>query len=129
MMETTLPRGSKIYFGLSAVPMHEVMVDAIGQVVAQVPDIVEAYLPQCFILGDEEAKQVLVVGILQKNRIPHAMKNLMEQLALVLPKGQFIDVIPFSVDDMPLDARISECQILNRFDVFQERIKPWWKFW
>ena len=69
MSERTLKAGTSVYWGAPAKPMPEIMSDAISQVVAQVPGIVEAHLPQCFVEGDKEARQVLVVGV-QKSSEP-----------------------------------------------------------
>jgi hypothetical protein len=61
MSERQVKAGTSIYFGAPAKPMPEMMADAVSQVVAQVPGIVEAHIRQCFIEGDREAQQVLVV--------------------------------------------------------------------
>ena len=112
-----------MFFGVPSNPMAEIMVDAIGQTVAQVPGICEAYLPQCFIEGDEEARQVLIVGVERKSQIPSVMEDLMGKMALVLPGKVFIDIIPYACADLPEAARVQECRILYR------RPKPWWKMW
>ena len=70
MSERTLKAGTKMFFGAPAKPMPEIMVDAIAQVVAQVPGIQEAHLPQCFIEGDKEARQVVVIGVQNRSEIP-----------------------------------------------------------
>ncbi|WP_417382349.1 enhanced serine sensitivity protein SseB C-terminal domain-containing protein [Gimesia sp.] len=126
--ERKLQAGTTLYFGVPANPMSEIMADAIGQVVAQVPGIVEAYLPQCYLEGDEEAKQVLVLGVESKSRIPGIMQDLMSKLQLVLPANQGIDMLPFSTRELPPEARIAECQIFGNNNPVREQ-KPWWKFW
>src|SRR4051812_47730556 len=95
MSERELKKGTKIYWGAPAKPMPEIMADAISQVVAQVPGIVEAHLPQCFIEGDKEARQVLVVGVHSRAEIPQIAQQLMGKLQLLFAPGQFIDVMPF----------------------------------
>lgn len=112
-----------MFFGAPAKPMPEIVVDAIGQTVAQVPGIREAYLPQCFIQGDTEARQVLVVGVDNPQRIPEIMEDLMSKMRLVLPAGQFMDILPFPVSALPPGARVAECK------VFWTAPKPWWKLW
>ena len=87
MSERDLPAGTQMFFGVPAKPMPEIMADAIGQVVAQVPGIREAYLPQCFMQGDAEARQVLVVGVEDPGRIPEIMHELMGKMKLVLPSA------------------------------------------
>jgi hypothetical protein len=112
-----------MYFGAPAKPMPEVMADAVSQVVAQVPGIVEAYLPQCFIEGDKEARQVLVVGVRARAEIPRIAQELMGKLQLVFPAGQFIDILPFESGAVPPGVRQAGCQI------FASEKKPWWKVW
>lgn len=123
MSERALPAGTQMFFGVPANPMPEIMADAIAQVVAQVPGIREAYLPQCFIQGDTEARQVLVVIVDEAQRIPKIMDELMGKMKLVLPANQFIGIMPFSVFTMPASARVAECKIFNA------KTKPWWKVW
>jgi len=115
-----------MFFGAPANPMPEIMADAIGQVVAQVSGIREAYLPQCYIPGYLEVRQVLVVGVRNAEEIPKIMDELMDKMKLVLPAHQFIDILPFSVSTMPIAARVAECKI---FGTDIQVAKPWWKFW
>ena len=110
-------------FGAPAKPMPEVMSDAIGQVVAQVPGICEAYLPQCYIEGDQEARQILVVGVERKESIPEIMQVLMGKMKLLLPPGVFIDILPFESASVPQKARVATCHI------FGSPKKPRWRFW
>jgi hypothetical protein len=112
-----------MFFGVPASPMPEIMADAIGQVVAQVPGIHEAYLPQCFIEGDKEARQILVIGIGKKDDIPKIMENLIGKMKLVLPENAFLDIIPYPASSMPQGSRVEKCRI------FLAPRKPWWKVW
>ena len=123
MTERDLPAGTQLSFGVPAMPMPEIMADAIGQVVAQVPGILEAYIPQCFIPGDTEARQVLVVGVSKRREIPRIMEQLMGKMELLLQAKHFIDILPFSVSTMPVAARIAACCIHG------SKPKPWWKLW
>jgi hypothetical protein len=123
MSERQIDAGTQMLFGVPANPMPEIMADAIGQVVAQVPGIREAYLPQCYIEGDAEAHQVLVIGVDSRDSIPAIMQELMGKMRLVLPERQFIDIIPFTTLSMPSGARVAECKI------FEAKSKPWWKLW
>ncbi|HEX7965373.1 MAG TPA: enhanced serine sensitivity protein SseB C-terminal domain-containing protein [Gammaproteobacteria bacterium] len=123
MSERILNAGTKLHFGAPANPMPEVMADAISQVVAQVPGILEAHLPQCFIEGDTEARQMLVVGVSKRNEIPTIMNDLMPKLQFVFPAGQFIDILPFEHGAIPHGVRQASCQI------FGKAKKPWWKLW
>jgi len=123
MSERTLTAGTSMFFGRPAKPMPEIMADAISQVVAQVPGIVEAHLPQCFIEGDKEARQVLVIGVQRRGEIPQIARALMGKLQLVFPPGQFIDILPFESGAVPAGVRQAGCQI------FAAEKKAWWKIW
>ncbi len=123
MSERILKQGMAMYFGAPARPMPEIMSDAISQVVAQVPGIVEAHLPQCFIEGDKEARQVLVVGVQKSGEIPKIAEALMAKLQLVFAPGQFIDILPFEADAVPDGVRQADRQI------FAAQKKAWWKMW
>ncbi|MFT3871002.1 MAG: hypothetical protein QM715_21340 [Nibricoccus sp.] len=123
MSERTLPVGAKMFFGAPSKPMPEVQMDALGQVVAQVPGIFEAYVPQTYIEGDAEARQVLVVGVGGREEIPEVMQDLISKMKLLLPTGTFMDILPFASADLPPEARIATCHI------FGAPKKPWWKIW
>ena len=123
MTERKLTAGTTIYFGAPANPMPEIMVDAISQVVAHVPGIVEAHLPQCYIEGDTEARQVLVVGVQRLAEIPQIAEQLMGKFQLLFAPGQFIDILPYESRAMPPGVRQAGCQI------FAGAKKPWWKRW
>lgn len=114
-----------MFFGAPAKPMADVMADALGQVVAQVPGICEAYIPQCFIEGDTEARQVLVVGVEKKEKIPEVMQDLMGKMKLLLSPGVFMDILPYPSTDLPDAARVARCHIYGS----PMKTKPWWRFW
>ena len=101
-----------MYFGPPAHPMPETTANAIAEAVAQVPGIVDAYLPQCFIEGDQEARQVLVVGTQTHVDIPRIAQELMGKLQLVFPAGVFIDILPFEASKVPQAVRQAGCRIL-----------------
>lgn len=123
MSERTINAGTSLFFGTPAKPMPEILADGIALVVAQVPGIVEAHLPQCFMEGDEEARQVLVIVVQRRGDIPQIANALMAKLRLLFAEGQFIDIIPFADGDVPKGVRQAGCQI------FAAAKKPWWKLW
>ena len=123
MSERQIGAGTQLFFGVPANPMPEIIADAIGQVVAQVRGITEAYLPQCFVQGDAEARQILVIGVDTRESIPAIMEELMGKMGLALPEREFIDIIPFPSSSMPVEARVPECKI------YGAKPKPWWKMW
>jgi len=102
-----------MYWGTPAKPMPEIMADAILQVVAQVPGIHEAHLPQCFIEGDKEARQVLAISVQSRNEIPRIAKELKGKLQLVFPLGQIIEILLFETGSMPSGVRQAGCQIFT----------------
>ena len=109
MSERLIKKGTRVLWGKPARPMPSVNVVAIGQAVARVPGIVEAYLPQCYIDGDKAAAQVLVIGVESKAAIPTIMEDLLSKLRLVLGPGKFLDVFPFEVASVPAAARVVPC--------------------
>jgi hypothetical protein len=123
MNERTVKAGTTLYFGAPAKPMPEAMVGAISQVVAQVPGILEAHLPQCFIEGDTQGRQVLVIGVQSREEIPHIADALITKLRLIFPPGQFIDILPFQTAALPSEVRQAGCQL------HAAEKKPWWKVW
>jgi hypothetical protein len=123
MSDRTVKAGTTIYFGPPAKPMPETMVGAISQVVADVPGILEAHLPQCFIEGDTEARQVLVIGVQSRDEIPRIAGALMSKLKRIFPPGQFIDILPFQATAVPPEVRQADCQIVLA------KKKAWWKVW
>ncbi len=112
-----------MYFGAPAKPMPESKSHAISQVVAQVPGIVEAHLPQCFVEGDKEARQVLVLGVQRRDEIPRIAPEVMGRLQGLFPSGEFIDILPFESRAIPHGVREARCQI------FLAEKKAWWKIW
>jgi hypothetical protein len=122
-MNEHIKAGTLMVFGAPAKPMPDFMADAIAQVVAQVPGIIEAHLPQCFVEGDPEARQVLVIVVRSRHEIPQIAGALLGKLQHVLPPGEFIDVLPFKAGSVPSGVRQAGCQI------FADGKKPWWKVW
>jgi len=123
MSERTIKKGTTVYFGAPAHPMPKTRADAIAQAVAQVPGIVEAHLPQCFIEGDEEARQILVVGVLKRGEISQIAQALTDKFQLIFEPGQSIDILPFEAGAVPAGVRQAGCQI------FAAEKKAWWKLW
>jgi hypothetical protein len=123
MSERTFKAGTQMFFGAPAKPMPKTMADAISQAVARVPGIIEAHLPQCFIEGDNEARQILVIGVKNRSEIPQIAQDLSEKLQLIFPPGDFIDILPFETGAVPAGVRQAGCQI------FVGKKKAWWKVW
>jgi hypothetical protein len=123
MNERELEPGTQLFFAAPAQPMPGIMEDAIAQVIAQVPGIFEAHLPECLIEGELDARQVLVIAVRRRREIPQIADILMGKLRLVLAVGQVLDILPFQVDELPPGVKEANCQI------FAAKTKPWWNFW
>jgi hypothetical protein len=121
MSERTISRGTSIMFGAPANPMPEQRALALSSAVASVTRILEAYIPQCYVTGDKEARQVLVVRVNTKDEIPSIMQELMAKLKAALPPGDFIDILPYPSNGFPQAARVGSCHLLG------SPPKPWWK--
>ena len=110
-------------FGAPAQPMEVKRSAAIAKAVALVPNIVEAHLPQCYMEGLGEPRQVLVLGVRAKEDIPRIMEQLAPAINRVMPDGEFLDMIPFHTASIPAGVRESGCEILRAPK------RPWWKLW
>jgi hypothetical protein len=124
MSERTIKAGTSTYWGAPAKPMPEALSKAIAQIVAQVSGIREAHLPQCFIQGDKDARQVLLVCVNNRSEIPRIAEELMAKLNGLFPAGEFIDIFPVDSNSFPPGVREADCQIF-----LGEKKKPWWKVW
>ena len=115
--------GTKLYVGAPVSPMPPERSAAIAALVARVSGIFEAHLPQCFIEGDKEARQVLVVVASARSDIPRIAGDLNAGLVSVIPDGQFLDILPFVQGTVPAGVREARCQIYPAIS------KPWLKLW
>jgi len=73
--------------------------------------------------GDSEARQVLVIDVERTEMIDAIMTELMSKMRLLLPAGQYMDIVPFASSSIPKEARVESCR------VFGAPRKPWWKVW
>jgi hypothetical protein len=123
MDQRHIPAGTKLTFGAPTEPMHETRSTIISDVVATVPGLVEAHLPQCLIEGDTAPRQALVVVVRSKADIPNAARQIASGISKTVPSGLFLDILPFFEGSVPAGVRESGCQI------FHANTKPWWKIW
>ena len=119
----TINAGTKMFLGAPAKPMPQERKESITQAVTGVAGVSEAYLPQCFIEGDSEARQILAIAVDKKEDIPRVAEEIMRKLKSVLPDGDFIDILPYTSASFPAEARIAKCQIIGSAP------RPWWKLW
>ena len=114
--------GSDYVFEVPKKPLAAALADTIGRVVAQVPGIREAYVPQCR-RGDGEFRQVLVIGVEHAEAIPGIVRDLTSGMQRGLPPGAWFDILPFVADEIPAAARLERCHI------YGQSVNPWWQFW
>jgi hypothetical protein len=113
MEERQIAAGTAVYFGRPAKPMPKERANAIAAAVARVPGIVEAHLPQCYIDGDEGARQVLVVVVDAPQDIPRAAQAIVCELAAILPPGDSVDLLPFDRRSLPRGVREASCCVFG----------------
>jgi len=123
MDQRQIAGGTRNYFGAPATPMPGDRSAAIADLVARVPGVVEAHLPQCFIEGEPGARQVLAIVVSTKEEIPRVCNAIGHGLKGILPEGQFLDILPFRQTSVIPGVREARCQI------YPSNAKAWWKVW
>ena len=111
--ERELKDGTRVYFARPAKPIAPIMVDALAQAVAQVPEIVEAHLPQYFAEGDAQARLVLVIGVRREADIPAIIPKLAEKLRLAISPGESMEILPYEALGIPAAVRATQSQIFT----------------
>ncbi|MDQ8201830.1 enhanced serine sensitivity protein SseB C-terminal domain-containing protein [Pelagicoccus sp. SDUM812003] len=124
MNERKITAGTQILFGSPAKPIGKVMVDEIRQVINQTEGIHEAYLPQCYILGDEEASQVLVLGLKKSYDVKEVLEESGPKIQMLFGEGRFLDILPFRYGSVPPEAKQVIC-----VEPKEEKEKKWWEIW
>jgi hypothetical protein len=114
--------GPEFVFAAAKKPLTPALADTIGRLVAQVPGIREAYVPQ-YRSGDGEFRQGLVIGVEKKEEIPAIVADLTARMQRGLPPGAWFDILPFAAEAIPAAARAQRCHI------YGELANPWWRFW
>ena len=114
-------------FGRPAKPMPSQKSEAIAKAISEVDGLLEAYLPQCYITGDAEARQILVIGVGTKEEIPKVAEGIMAGLKGVFSEGDFIDILPYTTLNLPSAIRDTKLCIFRNPALAISR--PWWKFW
>ena len=124
--QISVPSGAKILIGAPAHPMPKARSHEIAQMVAGINGILEAHLPQFFIVGvSERPAQVLFVSLDESANKDSVLGRIGDGLIRVLPKGEYLDVWPIDHNDSILvEVRQAGCEIFR-----STPRKPWWKFW
>jgi hypothetical protein len=118
--------GSQILIGAPAVPMPLERSTAIGRLVASVPEVVEAHLPQCYIAGQMPKPGQLLFVVFAKEISHSAIQTIGAGLPSIVPPGEFLDMMPITLANSLLETvRGANCQIYAR----AAKKTPWWQFW
>jgi hypothetical protein len=119
--------GTQILIGAPARPMPSAQTAAIAAMLAKVPGVVEAHLPQVYAPGAmSEPAQVLVVVLRPGADMDATLEAINCDLARLLTEDSRLDIFPVASDSgMLKDVRAVGCQILGA----AHQAKPWWKFW
>ena len=119
--------GTQVLIGAPAHPMPSAQSAAIAAMLAKVPDVVEAHLPQIYAPGAmAEPAQVLVVVLRPGADAVTTIDAINCDLARLLTEDTRLDIFPVAGDSgMLRDVRAVGCRILGA----ARGAKPWWKFW
>jgi hypothetical protein len=119
--------GTQILIGAPARPMPSAQSAAIAGMLAKVPGVVEAHLPQVYAPGAmTEPAQVLVVVLSPGADADATLDAINCDLARLLTEDSHLDIFPVANDSGILkDVRAVGCRILGE----PRGAKPWWKFW
>jgi hypothetical protein len=110
--------------GAPAVPMPEERSAAIGRLVATVPEIVEAHLPQCYIPGQTSKSAQILFLVFARAISPAALQTIGAGLPAIVPAGEFLDILPITLaSDLLETVRGTDCPVYAR-----PRAAPWWRF-
>jgi hypothetical protein len=127
MESRELEAGTQILIGAPARPMPSAQSAAIADMLAKVPGVVEAHLPQVYAPGVmNEPAQVLVVVLRPGVDTEATLHAINCDLARLLTEDSHLDIFPVASDSGILrDVRAVGCRILGEAHVE----KAWWKFW
>ncbi len=100
MQPFNIPAGAKVYFGAPANPLPRETTARIARLVATIPEVSEAHLPQFY---SEDAMpapaQILVLCVNSKSKIEQAARAVTNKLTGMLPAGMHLDVWPMAEDN------------------------------
>jgi hypothetical protein len=121
MSGTGIPAGATMYIGPPAKPMPKEIQQGIANALANVPEVLEAHLPQCYIQGYIDPSAQVLVLVLQANSSPGVIvPRLQERLTAVLPTGTFLDIWPVPENHPMLEnVRMAGCMLKQRSNIRQ----------
>ena len=107
--------GSEVFLGAPAVPMEPETFAALGDLVDNTPEVIEAHLPQAFVRSTMSTPMQVLVIVTEESDRHVALRKLGLGLGRILPDGRPIDVWPLSPSDQLLPAvRGANCRIGRR---------------
>ena len=111
-----IPKGSRVYLGAPAKPLDESLVRRISALVANVPSVLEAHLPQCFVEDVmPRAAQILVLVVSAEDEAPELVNAVGLGLGQILPPGEHLDIWPLSIHNSLIGSvRGARCQIYGQ---------------
>ena len=104
MHQLRVPAGSEVFLGAPKVPMEPKIVAALGGLVDNTPEVIEAHLPQAFVPGTMSTPMQVLVIVTEESDRHVALTKLGTGLGGILPDGRPIDVWPLSPGDRLLPA-------------------------
>jgi len=112
--ELTIPAGTPVYLGAPASPMAASLVQSLADIVAPIPAVVEAHVPQCWAPSAMNAASQILVVVLDQERpaASESERHIREAVASVCAYGQHLDIWFVRPDHFFLDAiRRAGCRI------------------
>jgi hypothetical protein len=124
----TIPKGSTVYLGAPAKPLDQSIILKISELVAALPSVLEAHLPQCWIekLMPGPA-QILVLVVATEEGVPELIAAVGQGLGRLLPRGNHMDIWPLLISNNLIGAvRGAGCQIFGQHGkpIFQTPVEP-----
>jgi len=127
MEAQNIPAGTEILIAAPAKPMAQAQSAAIADMLARIPGVAEAHLPQLFITGVTNAPaQILALVLTPGADVQKVMGEIGCHLGAMLPEDERLDVWPLDPSNPILKSvRAVNCRILGN----AVSAKSWWQFW
>jgi hypothetical protein len=106
-----IPRGSQVFIGAPANPPEQSVVSAITSFLAEMGEVQEAHLIQCYLPNlPSPSRQVVVIVVEGVEIADEAAKRVARFFDDVLPKGMWLEVWPMRLSNplLPL-VRGADC--------------------
>jgi hypothetical protein len=115
-MTLKVPAGAKIFLGAPARARDPWIVRSVTEIVAAVPDVVEAHIPQCYVPEVmERPAQVLILVITNSTAIEPSLTAVANGIRRLLPTAEHLDIWPVLPSSSIVSAvRGTGCKIFAR---------------